>query len=279
LCPVNNGQEIRSAAKPWQNPGHGPPPAAETILLSLSIRLAWYLPTWAQTPDWYRPLTRFVGRFIRDHQALGTFFVIAAEEIGIPLPAPGDVVIAVTGYLTTTGAIPFWAAFLAVVAGATIGSLGLFTAGRTFGRSFILRFGHYVGMTEERLDQAERLFRRYGPWAVIVGRHIPGMRIYLSALAGTFHMRYRVFVPCVMISSSIWALIFLMVGRVLGRQSYRLFRLIPAHLLPYAVAVIAVVALVWIALAHGWRPLGRRRRIPPARAAETPKGEVGLHKT
>jgi membrane protein DedA with SNARE-associated domain len=249
------------------------------MLLSLYVRLAWYLPNWVQSPDWYRPLTRFVGRFVRDHQGFGTFLVIAAEEVGIPLPAPGDVVIAVTGYLTTTGAIPFWAGFLAVVAGATIGSLGLFTAGRTFGRSFILRFGRYVGMTEERLDRAERMFKRYGPWAVIVGRHIPGMRIYLSALAGMFHMPYRVFVPCVILSSSIWALIFLMVGRLLGRQSFRLFRLLPAHLVPYALAVIVVVALVWVAVAHGWRPFGRRKGPEAARAAKTSKGEVGLHKT
>jgi membrane protein DedA with SNARE-associated domain len=205
--------------------------------------------------------------------------VIAAEEVGIPLPAPGDVVIAVTGYLTTTGAIPFGAAFLAVVAGATIGSLGLFTAGRTFGRAFILRFGHYAGMTEPRLDRAEQLFKRYGPWAVIVGRHIPGMRIYLSALAGMFHMPYRVFVPCVMLSSSIWALIFLIVGRVLGRQSFELFRLIPAHLVPYALALLLVAALAWVAVAHGWRPFGRRRRAADVRAGETPKGKVGLHKT
>jgi len=250
------------------------------MLLSLSIRLAWYLPSWAQTPDWYRPLTRLVGRFIRDHQAIGTFLVIGAEELGIPLPAPGDAAIAVTGYLTTTGAIPFWAAFLAVVAGATLGSLGLFTLGRTYGRGLILRYGRFVGMTQERLERAEAIFKRYGPWAVIVGRHIPGMRIYLSALAGMFHMRYRVFVPCVMISSSIWALIFLMLGRALGRQSFRLFRLIPAHLLPYAVAIGLVIVLVWIALAHGWRPFGGPRHSAAVRVPESPaKGKVGLHKT
>ena len=250
------------------------------MLLSLTIRLAWYLPGWAQTPDWYRPLTRVVGQFIRDHQAIGTFLVIGAEELGIPLPAPGDAAIAVTGYLTTTGAIAFWAAFVAVVAGATLGSLGLFTLGRTYGRGFILRYGRFVGMTEERLGHAERIFKRYGPWAVIVGRHIPGMRIYLSALAGMFHMPYRVFVPCVMFSSSIWALIFLMLGRALGRQSFRLFRLIPAHLLPYVLAIAVVAVLVWIALAHGWRPFRGHRGSQAVIVPDSPaKGKVGLHKT
>ena len=146
------------------------------MLLSLYVRLALNLPNWAQTPGWYRPLTRLVGRFIHDHQAIGTFLVIGAEELGIPLPAPGDAVIAVTGYLTTTGTIAFGAAFLAVVAGATVGSLGLVTLGRTYGHGFILRYGRFVGMNQDRLAQVERVFRRYGPWAVIVGRHVPGQR-------------------------------------------------------------------------------------------------------
>jgi membrane protein DedA with SNARE-associated domain len=250
------------------------------MLLSLYVRLALNLPNWAQTPGWYRPLTRLVGHFIRDHQAIGTFLVIASEEVGIPLPAPGDAVIAVTGYLTTTGTIAFWAAFLAVVAGATIGSLGLFTLGRTYGHGFILRYGRFVGMNEERLAQVERVFKRYGPWAVIVGRHVPGMRIYLSALAGVFQMRYRIFVPCVMLSSSIWALIFLMLGRSLGRESFRLFRLVPAHLVPYAVALVVLGVLAWVALSHGWRPFSRQPHVSTIRVPDTPaKGKVGLHKT
>lgn len=250
------------------------------MLLSLYIRLALNLPSWAQAPDWYRPLTRLVGRFLREHQAIGTFLIIAAEEVGIPLPAPGDAVIAVTGYLTSTGSIAFGAAFLAVVAGATIGSLGLFTLGRTYGHGFILRYGRFVGMNHQRLDRVERVFKRYGPWAVIVGRHIPGMRIYLSALAGVFQMRYRVFVPCVMLSSSIWALIFLSLGRMLGRQSFRLFRLLPAHLVPYALAVAVLGILAYVAFSHGWRPFSRQRETNALRVSDTPaKGSVGLHKT
>jgi len=250
------------------------------MLLSLYVRLALNLPNWAQTPGWYRPLTRLVGRFIHDHQAIGTFLVIGAEELGIPLPAPGDAVIAVTGYLTTTGTIAYGAAFLAVVAGATVGSLGLFTLGRTYGHGFILRYGRFVGMNQDRLAQVERVFKRYGPWAVIVGRHVPGMRIYLSALAGVFQMRYRVFVPCVMLSSSIWALIFLTLGRMLGRQSFQLFRLLPAHLVPYAVAVVVIGLLVWVALSHGWRPFSRHTQADTMRVQDSPaKGKVGLHKT
>ena len=45
-----------------------------------------------------------------------------------------------------------------------------------------------MGITDEKLAQAERIFKRWGPWAIIVGRHIPGMRIVLSALAGILNV-------------------------------------------------------------------------------------------
>lgn len=210
--------------------------------------------SWPQAPSWFHTLTRDLGHFVREHQALGLFLAIFAEELGIPLPAPGDVIIAWGGYLTTTGAITYPGAYLAVVGGAVTGSFCLYTLSKRFGHPFLVRFGRYIGLYPERLEKAERAFQRWGPWAIIIGRHIPGMRIVLSAFAGVFNVRAHVFVPCVFISASIWALIFLEIGRLLGRNSRYLFRLFPAHLFPLLLLLLVAAALIWLAFEHGWRP-------------------------
>jgi hypothetical protein len=80
------------------------------------------------------------------------------------------------------------------------------------------------------------------------------MRIVLSAFAGVFQVKARVFVPCVLLSASIWAAIFLEIGRLLGRNSRFLFRLFPAHLFPFLLLLLVGAALVWLAFEHGWRP-------------------------
>lgn len=218
------------------------------------------LPAWLQTPDWLWPVTRAIGHLVRTHQAVGLFLVIFAEELGVPLPAPGDAAITYGGYLTTTGATSYPAAFLAVVAAATTGSFCLYSLTRRFGHPFLVRFGPYVGLTPERLEGAERAFRRWGPWAVIIGRHIPGMRIVLSAFAGVFELPRRVFVPCVLVSSAMWAAIFLEVGRVLGRNSRHLFRVVPVHLVPLIFVVVALVWALWLLHEHRWRPRREARR-------------------
>lgn len=76
-------------------------------MLALALSLSDNLPGWLQEPNWWRPLTHAVRLFVLQHQTAGLFIVIFLEELGVPLPAPGDVAIAYGGYLTTTGAIPY----------------------------------------------------------------------------------------------------------------------------------------------------------------------------
>jgi membrane protein DedA with SNARE-associated domain len=218
-------------------------------------------PDWVGEPAWWEQLVHAVQSLMLHLQTGGLFFVIFFEELGVPLPVPGDVAIAYGGYLTTTGAMAFPTAFLVVVGGAVLGSACNLTLSRHFGRPFIQRFGPYLGITDERLAWAERQFKRWGPWAIILGRLIPGMRIVLSVISGIVWVPYRVFVVCVLISASIWAAIFLELGRLLGPRAGALFSLVPAHLVPWLVLGLILVAIGYLAYEHGFKPQERRATV------------------
>ena len=223
-------------------------------MLVLAFSLSDNLPGWLQEPTWWRPLTQAVRVFVQQHPSSGLFLVIFLEELGVPLPAPGDVAIMYGGYLTTAGAIPYPLAYLAVVSGAVLGSACNLTISRKYGRPFIQRFGKYVGVTEDRLVRAERLFKRWGPWAIIVGRHIPGMRIVLSALSGILGVPYRVFIPCVFVSAVIWATIFLEIGRHVGPRIREVFTIFPAHLIPWVLLGLGLLVIGYLGYEHGFKP-------------------------
>jgi membrane protein DedA with SNARE-associated domain len=223
-------------------------------MLALALSLSDNLPDWLQEPSWWRPLSHAVRIFVLEHQSSGLFLVIFLEELGVPLPAPGDVAIAYGGYLTTTGAIPYPLAYLAVVSGAVLGSACNLTISRRYGRPFIQRFGKYIGVTEEKLVRAEHIFKRWGPWAIILGRHIPGMRIVLSALSGILGVPYRVFIPCVLVSATIWAGIFLELGRRMGPRIREAFLIFPAHLFPWMALGLALLVIGYLAYEHGFKP-------------------------
>jgi membrane protein DedA with SNARE-associated domain len=232
---------------------------------ALVVYLADNLPGWLQEPSWWRPLTHAVRVFLLHHQSSGLFLVIFLEELGVPLPVPGDAAIMYGGYLTTTGAIPYPLAYMAVVSGAVLGSACNLTLSRRYGRPFIQRFGKYVGVNEEKLARAEGMFKRWGPWAIIVGRHIPGLRIVLSALSGILGVPYRVFIPCVLVSATIWAAIFLEIGRRVGPRIREVFLIFPAHLLPWAVVGLAVLVIGYLGYEHGYKPKAWNRHIEEPR--------------
>ena len=231
------------------------------LMLGHALYLALNLPWWLQEPGWWHELARAVRLFIFQHQTGGLFVVILLEEIGVPLPAPGDVAITYGGYLTTTGAIPYPLAYVAVVSGAVIGATINTTISRRYGRPFIQRFGKYIGVTEDKLGWAEQAFKRWGPWAIIVGRHIPGMRIVLSALSGILNVPYRVFIPCVLVSATIWAAIFLELGRLLGPRARGLFLIFPAHLIPWLLLGLGLLLVGYLGYEHGFKPKAWRHPV------------------
>ncbi|MDQ6721222.1 MAG: DedA family protein [Candidatus Dormibacteraeota bacterium] len=234
-------------------------------MLALALSISDNVPGWLQEPSWWRPLTHAVRIFVLQHQSSGLFLVIFLEELGVPLPAPGDAAIAYGGYLTTTGAIPYPLAYLAVVSGAVLGSACNLTISRKYGRPFIKRFGKYVGVSEAKLARAERVFKRWGPWAIIVGRHIPGMRIVLSALSGILEVPYRVFIPCVLVSAAIWAAIFLEVGRRVGPRIREAFLIFPAHLIPWLALGLVLLVIGYLGYEHGFKPKAWSRHVEEPR--------------
>jgi len=118
-------------------------------------------------------------------------------------------------------------------------------------------------VTEERLLRAEALFKRWGPWAIIIGRHIPGMRIVLSALSGILGVPYRVFIPCVFVSALVWAAIFLEIGRHVGPRIREVFLVFPAQLIPWALLGLGLLVIGYLGYEHGYKPKAWRHAEEP----------------
>jgi membrane protein DedA with SNARE-associated domain len=116
-----------------------------------------------------------------------------------------------------------------------------------------------LGVTDEKLLRAERIYKCWGPGAIIIGRHIPGMRIVLSALSGILGVPYRVFTPCVFVSALIWAAIFLEVGRRVGPRIREAFLIFPAHLISWLALGLALLLIGYLGYEHGFKPRANQR--------------------
>ena len=186
-----------------------------------------------------------IGALLRQYGYLGGFALIYIEETGIPLFIPGDVFLLYVGSRLPHEVPIVCAAWLGFVIAVTLGSTNLYLLSRRFGRRLIEhRLARLLHITPERVAEAEQWFRRYGPWALIFGRHIPGFRVPLTVVAGLLELPYPIFVVSVAVSSAIWAGVFLILGVVFGSGIERSIR---SNLLLFgevAAAIVVVVALV-----------------------------------
>jgi membrane protein DedA with SNARE-associated domain len=132
---------------------------------------------------------------------------------------------------------------VAIVAGSSL----LFFAGRRWGQTIIKKVGRFIFLKEEHIKRAERLFARYGIWTIIIGRHIPGMRVPITLFAAISGVRYRTFILSTMFSAVFWVLIYLYIGARYGSRIQQTMQ----HYVGLSIGVIVGVIVLIIAL-HLW---------------------------
>ncbi len=186
-----------------------------------------------------------IRALLKAYGYMGGFALIYIEETGIPLFIPGDIFLIYVGSRLPHDVPILFAAWLGFVLAVTLGSTNLYLLSRRFGHRLIEhRLARFLHITPERVDSAEHWFRRYGPWALIFGRHIPGFRVPLTVVAGILELPYGIFAISVAVSSAVWAGLFLGLGSVFGSSIEKSIR---SNLLLFgeaAVVIIAVVAVV-----------------------------------
>ncbi|MBV8930851.1 MAG: DedA family protein [Mycobacteriaceae bacterium] len=133
--------------------------------------------------------------------------VIGMESLGIPLP--GEIVLVSAALMASHHELavnPVGVGAAAVI-GAVVGDSIGYSIGRRFGMPLFDRLAarfpkHF---DHGHLALAERLFDRWGVWAVFCGRFIALLRILAGPLAGALKMRYPQFLAANVAGALCWA--------------------------------------------------------------------------
>jgi membrane protein DedA with SNARE-associated domain len=210
-----------------------------------------------------------VQSILAHHGVLAVFVLMAIDAV---FPAASELVMLYGGALASgalthrldvfgsgeTGTKAYIAIALAGTIGYLLGSLAGWAIGFYGGRPLLERRGRWLHLDEARLERAERWFRRWEEWAVLVGRVTPVARSFVSIPAGVFKsplLRYTVLTA---IGSAIWCFAWAAAGWGLGASWEGVHK--GFEYVDYAVvAGIVVLAAYFI--------LRRRRSITMARRA------------
>jgi len=155
---------------------------------------------------------------IEHYGYLIVFFGVMLGTTGIPFPSAA--ILLAAGVLVQQGYLDLGEAIAFGILGAIIGNQIGYLVGHRAGRPFVLKWGRYIKLTPERLEQVERLFARHGGRAVFVARFFSVSRLLEALVAGMSRMRWGTFVFYSVLGGAVWATAVVLVGYFFG-QSWR----------------------------------------------------------
>ena len=181
------------------------------------------------------------------------FFLLVSGIVG--LPVPDETLLTFTGFLVFKGNLSLPLAFAAALAGSLTGITVSYTLGRTFGLRLIHRYGHYIHLTEERVQQAHAWFARVGHWGLTFGYFVPGIRHLTAYAAGMSAVEPPQFALFAYSGGVLWVASFLSLGYFLGDR----WKAVEKEIEHY----FGLIGIVLVMLAAGyvvWRILRARRQ-------------------
>lgn len=185
------------------------------------------------------------------------FVIVILGNVGLPVPEETALILG--GYLVWRQQLwlPLVLAIgiVSAVAGDNLG----YWLGRRYGRTAIVRYGHWITLTSQSLESMERFVSRRGPLAVFIARFLPGLRFMAGPLAGTAGLRFPRFFVANLLGACAYVPVAVAIGYAvgygLGGRIERLRQLVGEIERLALIAAVVLGAALWV-----WRAARARER-------------------
>jgi membrane protein DedA with SNARE-associated domain len=184
---------------------------------------------------------------------LAALALLLPMEAGVPIPLPADLVMFTVGERVAAGKFPLWLAVTGFEVIAVVGTTALFLACRGPAYRIIARFGPRLGLTQARVRRAAVFAETRGRPGLGVGRATPGLRTLTVIAAGVSGLSGRRALPALILGSSVFLQVHLVLGLLFGPLAVRAFDQAKGP----AVAALAVLVAGTLVF---WR-VRRRKRV------------------
>jgi membrane protein DedA with SNARE-associated domain len=187
-------------------------------------------------------LTGTLANLVSSYGPLAVLVLMALESCGLPFPS--EVIMPTAGVLVAAGHLNLVLAILAGTIGNLAGSLIAYVLAARFGEPLLLGPGRWIGIRAHHVELADGWFRRWGLWAVFIGRVLPVVRTYISFPAGLARVELVRFSVLTFVGALPWCAALTLVGYTLGKNYDRVSGPIQKAAIVIAL-VVAVVVVVW----------------------------------
>lgn len=202
--------------------------------------------------DWFLGLLDSWG------YVLVTFFTVSENLFLIGSFTPGETMVIVAAFVTTTEGGSLWLPLVwtCSVAGTVIGSNLSYLLGRRGGRDVLIKYGHHFHITEERIAEAEAYFHVYGSKTIFFSRFATGLKNFVPVIAGASRMSLLHFQGWTLLSAVTYTSVMCAIGIFVGENFDRALAIARG----FGVFGLALLAGIIAALLFGRRRYFAHRR-------------------
>ena len=133
---------------------------------------------------------------------------------------PSEIIMPIAGFTVSQGKMTLWGITIAAALGDVIGSLIVYFIADFGGRPLLEKYGKYILVSHDKLEQADRWFEKYGSEAVLISKLLPIMGRFISLPAGVAKMDLKKFIIYTFFGSIPFAFVLGYFGVKLGNNWY-----------------------------------------------------------
>ena len=154
----------------------------------------------------------------------GIFLLMILETIFPPIPS--ELVLPLAGFAAARGDLNIIGVVIATTLGGLIGCTPWYLLGRLYGirrlKQFSAKYGRWITLAPDDIDEAQAWFSKHGHLAVAFGRLMPTVRSLISVPAWIARMPFRTFMFYSFLGTAVWNILLLFSGYILESQYERI---------------------------------------------------------
>jgi membrane protein DedA with SNARE-associated domain len=174
-------------------------------------------------------------------------FIGAIADSLIPI-VPSEIVYASAGFWAYKGYINLPIAVLIAVIGNLLVSALFWYLGKEYGHGFLLKWGKYLGFGPKDMEKSEKVFAKWGYFAVLVCQFIPLIRSLISIPSGVLELDFKKFMFATAIGAAIWNAVLMIATYNLGENWGQIITLVAAVSKPVTIifGIVILFAICYI---------------------------------
>ena len=153
---------------------------------------------------------------VQEHGILLVFLNVLVQQLGVPVPVLPTIMLA--GALSATGALSAPAVLGAAILASLLADAVWYAAGIRFGPPVLARLCRLSLSPDSCVRQSEDRIARWGAWALVIGKFVPGLSTMAPPIAGIVGLRPTVFVSASATAAALYFGLGLALGMVFHDQ-------------------------------------------------------------